>query len=1290
MIGHGRPSSLALALARTAVGLCACLTAVAAAQNPLPAEPLQLRITWGSGEASRWLGRLSVDDGSLSDLQLLSPDADAPGSIWLEKGALQVVTLSAHKFDSIEVAAKSSTSAKLHIELAPADKPGGPPLDVPLADLSRRPYQVRLDDRGNTLEVQLIPPPPLRISPKRDPLIFAPGETCSFELLAAIPNLMPGTDLAISTTISASRRKETLAPKNDQRVAVPVDGHPKITLDVPLPNTEGVYTIHVAATRPSGFARVWSASTKLAERSFQVVVLDPNPPAPATGARWESVLEIDPTNPRWVERLQDWTQVRRIPGLHHGALGSTRASAVDLPLGRFIELPSTAPGADPHWQAYSLPLEVAGVPHMLEIDYPADAEQHFGISIVEPNAGGVISGLNRDAGVFVEGLGRSEAKQKQTQRLVFWPRTQSPLLVVTNLHPAAAAHFGPIRVYKRSANQLNTVLAGNTTSHNRLIAAYLARPTVAESMGASRSVDPSTAVGSLAAECVDDSETAYESATRLVDYLRYSGYNSAIVSVMPSSHSQPPAAKPLDVDGTELMLRVCDREGISLIPAIEFAAPIPQLETIRRSTDPHTSGLEWVGPDGRTWLETYGNRHGLAPYYNLLDPRVRQIMLQSVRDLAKLYGSHRAFAGLAVRLSSDGYAQLPPLEWGLDDATIGRFQRDSGIKLDCTGQDRFAARNALLTDKHADAWRSWRAAQVSAFYAELATLVRGTGDRRLVLTTENILAHPQLASRARPNLLSQNAGNRLVATLLDVGIDRQALERRPDIILCPTRYVEPTTSLPDCAPDLELNDAFALWRQASGASPTRAAMLYHRPVRQRLASFENARTPWRVAGEMQLVSHALPQGAAVRQPYLEAFLENDPAVLVDGGELLPLGEEDALREVRYVLAQLPTSAEVSQVAKQPIVVRTYTEPNRATFVAMNMSPWHCDARVSLDIPQSTALEPLTCSTADAAAARPIAVTAGRQVWPLSLAPYEVRAVRTSLVGSKVVDIQADLAETANIELATKLADLMKRDLTASRVYPALANPSFEPLGAAGQLIGWRLSGNDATAIAQLVATNPQDGQSCLYMRSGGQSAILESDLFPVPPTGQLAMKVYARGQNLAPDTVLRLIFEGEYEGQPYRRAFKLTAAELQRPDGRWGKSFAIFVDDLPLHSGGQMRIVFQLSGPGEVWLDNAVLYDLLFPLDFYGESGKAEVLQLNQQIFAAKSAFDTGQVSDCVRILDSYWPRFILAYRPPVQPKVVNGNPPAAHQALPPQPNQGQEPAPGISEHLKRFLPILR
>ena len=141
-------------------------------------------------------------------------------------------------------------------------------------------------------------------------------------------------------------RYRTLAAKSrlstdKKRLPVPVDGHLNVDLNVPLQQSEGVYTVHVAVSRPSGYFRdkfLPGAATPLAERSFQIVVLDSRPPVRDANARWDSVLEIDPTNPRWFERLPSWTQVRFIPGLNHGALGSIRAGTVDSPLGRFIEV----------------------------------------------------------------------------------------------------------------------------------------------------------------------------------------------------------------------------------------------------------------------------------------------------------------------------------------------------------------------------------------------------------------------------------------------------------------------------------------------------------------------------------------------------------------------------------------------------------------------------------------------------------------------------------------------------------------------------------------------------------------------------------------------------------------------------------------------------------------------------------------------------------------------------------------------------------------------------------------
>ena len=81
------------------------------------------------------------------------------------------------------------------------------------------------------------------------------------------------------------------------------------------------------------------------------------------------------------------------------------------------------------------------------------------------------------------------------------------------------------------------------------------------------------------------------------------------------------------------------------------------------------------------------------------------------------------------------------------------------------------------------------------------------------------------------------------------------------------------------------------------------------------------------------------------------------------------------------------------------------------------------------------------------------------------------------------------------------------------------------------------------------------------------------------------------------------MFETEEDGQDYRIALTALPGKdgNQQADQR-GRYKAILVNDLPLKSNGQMRIIFELTGPGEVWLDNVKLNDVLFSLSFYEKS----------------------------------------------------------------------------------------
>ena len=519
---------------------------------------------------------------------------------------------------------------------------------------------------------------------------------------------------------------------------------------------------------------------------------------------------------------------------------------------------------------------------------------------------------------------------------------------------------------------------------------------------------------------------------------------------------------------------------------------------------------------------------------------------------------------------------------------------------------------------------------------------------------------------------------------MDVGIDRQRLERIPGILLCPTHNVEPTSPLPDRAADLEVNAAFSRWGSQLNSSAQCGMLLYHRPSGVRLSNF-GASAPFRIADDMHLTSEPAPSDAAARQPYLRTIVQGNPALILDGGDLLPPAEEALLGGLRRVLRQLPTAAQVSELAKQSVVVRTYASPEQTLIVVMNSAPWRVEAQVTIDGTEPVTLEPVIDS------AKSESLPAGRQVWNVSLAPYDLRAYRFSAKTSRPTEVSAKLSEEGAKELKRHVEDLAGGDLSAPHVYRGLANPSFEPTGSAGAVPGWRVVGGQTNVAAGLDAQLPQDGKTSLHVRNANQVATIESDPFPIPATGQLAMTVFARSQNTPSDAELRLIFEYESEGRPYRLAANVKTNDPDHNSQQW-RPFAIFDADLPLDSRDQMRIKFEFAGPGDFWLDNIKLNDTLLPLKFYPNSS-AEIVKLLQHTHDVQAAYDAGQLQDCLQLLDGYWPHFVTAYTPPAAPAIaLAARPSSSNVQEPSPPPSGKEDqySPGLGERLKRIVPILK
>jgi hypothetical protein len=245
-----------------------------------------------------------------------------------------------------------------------------------------------------------------------------------------------------------------------------------------VPKQEGSYRLRVTLVRrPEGFASrlaPWDKGSELAGRNIGFVVVDPQARLPRLTDDWETVSTIDATSSSWWQRVPQWTQVEKLPGFTTPRpLGNVKP--LISPVGNsLVELPPTSPAEDLAWQAYLLPVRNVGEPHAVEIEVPRALRQHLTVSIIEPDAAGRVQTFGRDWGVFSDDRAGETAdgdNEVAVHRIVFWPRSKSPAVVIANRSHQRGALYGKIRLQRRK-----TAVPPSDALHvpraSRLAAAY--------------------------------------------------------------------------------------------------------------------------------------------------------------------------------------------------------------------------------------------------------------------------------------------------------------------------------------------------------------------------------------------------------------------------------------------------------------------------------------------------------------------------------------------------------------------------------------------------------------------------------------------------------------------------------------------------------------------------------------------------------------------------------------------------------------------------------------------------
>jgi hypothetical protein len=188
----------------------------------------------------------------------------------------------------------------------------------------------------------------------------------------------------------------------------------------------------------------------------------------------------------------------------------------------------------------------------------------------------------------------------------------------------------------------------------------------------------------------------------------------------------------------------------------------------------------------------------------------------------------------------------------------------------------------------------------------------------------------------------------------------------------------------------------------------------------------------------------------------------------------------------------------------------------------------------------------------------------------------------------------------------------------------------------------------------------------LSVTTANRVAWVRSEPFERPKTGRLAVFVWVKTDQPSERPPLRLAVEGRLDDRPY---YPWRQIELTED---W-KLFVFLVRDLPPHGLADLRVGFDLMGPGTVWIDDVQIFDRWFQ-----DNERQELLKDKG---LARFQLEHGKVVKCYRFLESFWARFLLEHVP-AAPRVVQLPDAAPKRELPPSAKN-----PSMMDRMRRWLP---
>jgi len=1202
------------------------------------------RITWGGGSAKAWELSIRSPDGNLQWQRNLAMHPASPGWIQTAKTRIEVTCDQADSFGGFDVEYQGPPESQLTIEIADRnDPPTRFSQTLPASELANNPLLANLDASGNRISITRTPGDRLHILTDRKSMVFQAAENFSFRVQPRTDSIATSGDTILTAELRQARSGKPLSSVQ-QTVTLDGAGRPlPVPFDIQLPLKTGAYDIVLNLTQPG--LRNWSRNAL--QRTVQVIVYNSQAESAPETALWSEVAAFqpadltDPNDPGWM-RLVDFSGLAK-PG--KATLNNDRFELIQDRKRRLLRL---RPGG---WMAFPVNSLAPGRPHIIELEYLQQGPMKLGISLLEPDESNQIPTFGLDSGVAIpasparpDGL-REPAYRKH--RMVVWPNSKSPLMLLVNRDSKQSAVIGKVRVYA-GPDTLAAVQRSPLAESTRQYIAYLEKPLLTNQFEASRALDPATG------QLLDDWQTFHEGIDRLVQHLKANNYTGLAITVWSDGSALYPSQllaptprydngafwsdgrDPVRKDVLELLLRVCDQEGLAVFPVLECSAPLPRLAD---STPPQVL----VNSDQMNVTREIPRRFFTA---NMLHQDVANRVSQVCAELGSRYAHHSSLAGMAIKLAPECALPLPGARWGMDRQTISEFLEQSGLTFPGDPSDLTQV-NRWILQQHQDRWLQWRANHINRWLDQLqrdVTTHCGSQARLFLLPVDLFKLEPMRSALAaqpgRPWDPKQ--------ALLELGIDTKFIGDhdqlnllQPDELACDRPLPENRLNI-QIAADPSIRSRFS--------QITTGNLFVHRSEWTHFRQLQNQLQTGDTSTQLYRQQPLSPGGAWNRARFTLALHESDSQFIWDGGWTLPTGQHNSIRPVIEVLSQLPDqpfqpvpAASPDEAIHQTITVRDFSRGDGLQriywFYVTNPNPWKMTCY--LDVSGQAEIEIL--------ADLPLRdiqwpSTSGRIT--LELEPFETfgAVARKPFAEPLPNDFQlnsyaADVDEKVVQSLARQLDRLQAKVSRSGNAQPwnTLTNPDFElPLGTPDG--GWTTApdNRDEVSIRQGSA---KSGQHYLSLSSQGDSTYIRSEQLNSPETGRLSIVAWVRLPDDAFQGPLRISIDGFHQARPYYRFAELSDLKTtldSADNGKWHR-FAVHFDTLPAKGIEQLRVGFDLMGSGQVDIDSVQLFDRWFD--------EHETEALSQRFALANYRLrNLRDLAGCRETLQTYWAHFFNQY----------------------------------------------